>query len=85
MSFKGHQSISGIDYTLGAEVITDTAAHTGRFNHIDFYENTHINTIISTNMTGNTLNGETFPAGSEIHGLFTRIQLQSGACIAYKV
>jgi hypothetical protein len=70
---------------LGAEVINDTVAHTGRFNHIDFYENTHINTIVSTNMTGNSLNGETFPAGSEIHGLFTSIQLQSGACIAYKV
>lgn len=32
MSFKGHQG-NGIDYTLGAEVITDNVAHTGRFHH----------------------------------------------------
>ena len=59
MSFKGHQG-GDVDYTLGGEVITDTVAHTGRFNHIDFYENTHIDTIVSTNMTGNSLNGESF-------------------------
>jgi len=84
MSFKGHQG-NGIDYTLGGEVITDTAAHTGRFHHIDFYETTHIDTIVSTNMTGNTLNGESFPAGFELRGLFTSIRLQNGACIAYRV
>ena len=27
---------SPVDYTLGAELITDTAAHTGRFKSIDF-------------------------------------------------
>jgi len=80
MSFKGHQG-NGIDYTLGGEVIHDTATHTGRFHHIDFYENT----IVSTNMTGNSLNGESFPAGSELRGLFTSIKLQNGACIAYRV
>jgi len=84
MSFKGHQG-NGIDYTLGGEVITDTAVHTGRFHHIDFYEITHIHTIVSTNMTGNTLNGESFPAGLELRGLFTSIKLQNGARIAYKV
>jgi len=84
MAFKGHQA-NGIDYTLGAEVIHDTVAHTGRFHHIDFYKNTQIDTIISTNMTGNTLNGESFPAGFELRGLFTSIKLHNGACVAYKV
>jgi len=84
MSFKGHQG-NGIDYTVGGEVITDTAAHTGRFHHIDFFENTTIHTIVSPNMTGNSLNGESFPAGSEIRGVFTSIQLQNGACIAYRI
>jgi len=36
-------------------------------------------------MTGNTLDGETFPADSEIRGVFTSIKLQTGACIAYKI
>jgi hypothetical protein len=84
MGFKGHQG-NGIDYTVGGEVINDTATHAGRFHHIDFYENSHIDTIVSTNMTGNSLDGEQFPAGSEIRGVFTSIKLQSGACIAYKI
>jgi hypothetical protein len=36
-------------------------------------------------MTGNSLNGESFPAGSEIRGVFTSIKLQNGACIAYRI
>jgi len=84
MSFKGHQG-NGIDYTLGGEVITDSLEHTGRFHHIDFFENTTIDTIVSTNLTGNSLNGESLPAGSEIRGVFTSIKLQNGACIAYKI
>ena len=84
MSFKGHQS-NETDYAIGGEVITDTVAHVGRFHHIDFYENSQIDTIVSTNMTGNTLNGESFPAGFELRGVFTSIKLQNGACIAYKV
>jgi hypothetical protein len=84
MSFKGHQG-NGIDYTLGAEVITDTVAHTGRFHHIDFYESTHITALVATNYTGNSINGESVPAGFELRGVFTSIQLQNGACIAYKI
>lgn len=75
----------GIDYTIGAEVITDTAVHTGRFKHIDFLENTHIDTLVSENYTGNSLDDETMPAGFHIVGVFTSIQLQNGACIAYKI
>lgn len=84
MSFKGHQG-NGIDYTIGAEVITDTATHTGRFHHIDFYENTQIDSITVQNFSGNSLSGESFPAGTELRGVFTSIKLQNGACIAYKI
>lgn len=75
----------GIDYTLGAEVITDSVAHAGRFKHIDFYENTTVTAIASENYTGNSLAGETFPAGFHLVGVFTSIQLQNGACIAYRI
>ncbi len=54
---------SPVDYNIGAEVITDTAAHAGRFKRIDFYENTHITTLVSENYTGNSLDGESFPVG----------------------
>lgn len=76
---------AGIDYTLGAEVITDTAVHTGRFKQIDFYENTHVTAIASENYTGNTLAGESFPAGFHLVGVFTSIELNNGACIAYRI
>ena len=75
----------GIDYTLGAEVITDTAVHTGRFKHIDFYENSTITAIASENYTGNSLAGESMPSGFHLVGVFTSIQLQNGACIAYRI
>lgn len=75
----------GIDYTLGAEVITDSVAHTGRFKHIDFYENSTITAIASENYTGNTLAGESMPSGFHLVGVFTSIQLQNGACIAYRI
>lgn len=82
---KGFGGGSEVDYTIGAEVITDTAAHTGRFNHIDFYENTTIDTLVSENYTGNSLNGETMPSGFHLIGVFTSITLQNGACIAYRI
>lgn len=62
---------SETDHTLGAEAITDSATHTGRSRHIDFY--------------GNNLNGETMPAGFHLVGVFTSSKLQNGACIAYHV
>ncbi len=75
----------GIDYAVGAEVINDAAVHTGRFKHIDFYENSTITSIVSENYTGNTLAGESMPSGFHLVGVFTSIQLQNGACIAYRI
>ena len=74
-----------IDFAIGAEVITDTVAHTGKFAHIDFYENSTITEIISTNVTDNNFAGATVDASTALEGYFTSIQLQNGACIAYKI
>ena len=72
------------DYAVGGEVITDTAAPTGRFKRVDFYEETQISAM-SSNLTGNSIASETVAAGTTIYGLITSITLTSGACIAYRV
>ena len=51
----------GMDFGIGAEFVSDTAAHTGRFSAIYFKEATVINAITADNYTGNALAGETFP------------------------
>ena len=72
------------DYAVGGEVITDTAAHTGRFKRIDFYEATEVSAATS-NLTGNSIASESFPANFSLYGDFTSITLASGACVAYRV
>ncbi len=82
---KSHGGASDVNYSVGAEVIHDTAAHTGKFMHIDFYENSTIDAIISTNITDNSFSGASVDQGAHLTGYFTSIQLQNGACIAYKI
>jgi hypothetical protein len=82
---KSHGGISAIDYAVGAELITDTAVHTGKFSHIDFYENSTIQAIISTNIIDNSFAGASVDQGAHLTGYFTSIQLQNGACIAYRI
>ena len=82
---KAHASYSKVDYSIGAEVINDTVAHTGKFSHIDFYENSTITAIASENVIDGTFASATVDAGSHLTGYFTSIQLQNGACIAYKI
>jgi len=82
---KSHGGASDVNYSVGAEVINDTAAHTGKFMHIDFYENSTIDAIISTNITDNNFSGASVDQGSHLTGYFTSIKLQNGACIAYKI
>ena len=72
------------DYSVGGEVITDTAAHTGRFKRVDFYEETQISAM-SSNLTGNSFASDTVGAGTTIHGVITSSTLTSGACIAYRI
>lgn len=74
-----------IDYTIGAEVITDTLAHTGQFSYIAFFEGSTITQILSENITDNNFAGATVDASTALEGYFTSIKLQNGACIAYKI
>lgn len=82
---KARSGHSTIDYAIGAEVINDTAVHTGKFLHIDFYENSTITAITSTNVIDNDFAGATVDQDAYLTGYFTSIQLQNGACIAYKI
>ena len=82
---KSHGGASDIDYSVGAEVITDTVAHTGKFRHIDFFENSTITAIVSTNIVDNSFAGASIDQGAHLTGYFTSIRLQNGACIAYKI
>lgn len=82
---KARGGASIVDWSVGAEVITDTAVHTGKFLHIDFYENTTITAIHSTNVIDNSFSGASVDSGAHLTGYFTSIQLQNGACIAYKI
>ena len=82
---KSHGGASDVDYSVGAEVINDTAVHTGKFRHIDFYENSTVQSIVSTNITDNSFAGASVDQGAHLTGYFTSIQLQNGACIAYKI
>ena len=70
---------------FGAFFISDTDSHTaaGGWNAITFIENTVFNVLTSSNWSGDTFTGETFPEGLTIYGNFTVIDLTSGACIAY--
>lgn len=80
--FGGH---APIDFAVGAEIITDTAAHTGQFSYIAFYESSIITEILSENITDNNFAGATVDASTALKGYFTSIRLQNGACIAYKI
>lgn len=82
---KSRGGLSAVDYAVGAEVIHDTATHTGKFLHIDFYENSTIDAIVSTNVIDNNFSGATIDQGAHLAGYFTSIRLQNGACIAYKI
>jgi hypothetical protein len=69
----------------GAEAITDTNAHTGRFCAVYFYEASTISAISAEDITGNSLANEQFPADSYLYGTITSITLSGGAAIAYRL
>jgi hypothetical protein len=82
---KSFGGTSAINWSLGAEVISDTAVHTGRFMHIDFYEGSTITAIVSKNVINDSFGGVSVDQGAHLTGYFTSIQLQNGACIAYRI
>ena len=78
----------GISSFKGANIITDTAAHTGRFSKITCLTDSTV-TLVSTNVTKNgttTVSGIALKAGTEIEGIFTSVtQTSAGSVIAYSV
>ena len=83
-----HKSVQ-IDpsYSIGADFVSNTTARTGRWNKISILKNnTSFSAITAENWTGNSLVGESLPAGFVIQGVFTAFTLGSGgAVIAYKI
>jgi hypothetical protein len=72
---------------FGAEVITDTVAHTPEggkvYTAIAILDDAIFHTLTG-NLTGNQITGILIPESFYIYGRFTNIRLTSGACIAYK-
>ena len=69
----------------GAEYITDTAAHTGRFSEIYALEDAVIATLVAQDWTGNATTSVPLKAGDEIKGVFTSVTLASGKVVAYRI
>ena len=69
----------------GAEYISDTAAHTGRFGKIVALENTVIASMTADDITGNTLSAVTLNSSCEVCGVITSITLTSGSVLAYRL
>ncbi len=78
-------NVYGIDYSVGATFISDTATRTGRWGAIHFTTNTQIDAITAQNYDGSTLSGQSMSAATTMYGVFTSIKLQNGHCIAYKL
>ena len=71
---------------FGAYFISDTQQHAaaGNWSAVTFIENTVFATnTASSNWSGDSIIGETFPEGLTIFGDFSVLKLTSGACIAY--
>lgn len=79
-----YSAVYGIDYAKGAEFITDTATHTGRWCAIHFTSNSQVD-VVSSNWVNGSLSGHQFDAGTVLYGVFTSIKLQSGHCAAYRL
>ena len=69
----------------GAEYISDTVAHTGRFGKIVALEDTVIAALDAMDYTGNALTSVTLKASCELEGVFTSIDLASGSVVAYRL
>lgn len=79
-----YSAVYGIDYAKGAEFITDTATHTGRWCAIHFTSNSQVD-VVSSNWVNGSLSGHQFDAGTVLYGVFTSVKLQSGHCAAYRL
>lgn len=69
----------------GAEYISDTAAHAGRFGKICALEDSVIASLSAEDYTGNALTAVPLKATGEMYGVFTSITLTSGTVVAYRI
>jgi hypothetical protein len=69
----------------GAEYISDTAAHTGRFGKVVALEDSVIGTLVATHITGNNLTSMPLKQNCSIEGVITSVTLSSGSVIAYRL
>ena len=80
---------NGIDpaYSIGGDFVNTTDAQTGRWNRLVIVKNnTSFSAITAQNYTGNSLVGESFPAGFELQGVFTAFTLGAGGSVlAYRI
>jgi len=74
-------------YSIGADFVNSTDAQTGRWRRIVILKNnSSFAALTAQNWTGNSIVGESLPAGFEISGVFTAFTLSnSSAVIAYKI
>ena len=73
----------GYQYPSG-KIITNTAAHDGRFGKVVALEDTVINTLLSENLDG-TASNITLDANCSIEGVITRVKLTSGSVVVYRL
>lgn len=67
------------------EVIGDTAEHTGLWYKILVIANAGLTALVDNKANSTTAyNALTLPAGAELYGEFTTIQLSSGSVVAYE-
>ena len=73
------------EYAIGFEYISDTVAHTGRFDELVAFEDSVIASAVIQNQTGNTFTNVPLKAGQCVEGVFTSVTLASGKIAAYKI
>jgi hypothetical protein len=73
------------NYAIGFEYISDTAAHTGRFNKLVAFEDSVIASAVVLNQSGNTFTSVPLKAGDSVEAVFTSVTLTSGKIAAYKI
>ena len=74
-------------YSIGANFVNTTDPQTGRWRRIVILKNNStFAALTAQNWTGNSIVGESLPAGFEISGVLTAFELgNSSAVIAYKI
>jgi hypothetical protein len=73
------------EYAIGFEYISDTVAHTGRFNELVAFEDSVIASAVVLNQSGNTFTSVPLKAGQSVEAVFTSVTLASGKIAAYKI